>query len=127
MKRIVIFVGSVTLASLACYLALMLGAWGFAYRRYSMHETRLARLRSLHPTLDQVVQGLRDEGSPLVDTPRSRDELEVAARRGGRMKREILDKSARWPQTRVFLAGDMVYFIYFDGRGIMQDFTCVAR
>lgn len=127
-KRVVIVAGAVALSAAAVSLALLLGAWGFAYRRYSLHETRLRRLLAHQPRLEQVVEGLSDEGSPLVESPKGETELRLAAsRRAGPKREEVLRKGLRWPQTRVFLAGDMVYFIYFDADGVMRDFTCLSQ
>ena len=51
---------------------------------------------------------------------------------GGRRARrekaaEIREKGARHAETRVYQAGDMLYFVYFDAAGLMRDFTCVSR
>jgi hypothetical protein len=109
-------------------LALYLGAWAFDTKRYSTHQTRLRHLVERGALLDQVTRGLEDEGSPLLGAPRSREELEHFARERGRTKApEILEKGNRWPATRVFLASDMIYFIYFDDGGVMKDFTCIGR
>jgi hypothetical protein len=127
-KRVVTVAGSVLVTGLLGYLAFALGSWGFDYRRNAQHRTRLERLLGKQPTLDQVVRGLTDEGSPLVDSPGGDAQLRrAAALRGGARAEEVLAKGARWPQTRVFVAGDMVYFIYFDQGGVMKDFTCVSR
>jgi hypothetical protein len=127
-KRGWIYAGALVATVLVCYLALVLGAWGFDFRRYQQHEGRLRRLALQHPTLDRVILGLSDEGSALVDSPVGAAALEQAARvRGGRKAGEVMEKGSRWPITRVFLAADMVYFLYFDGEGVLRDFTCVSR
>ena len=75
-----------------------------------------------------MVRGLEAEGSPLLSAPRDPGELRrVASERGRQRAAEILEKGARFAETRVFVAGDMVYFIYFDGAGVMKDYTCVSR
>ena len=43
-----------------------------------------------------------------------------------RIRNRIASKAARWPNFRVFLAADMIYFIYFDPGGAMKDFTLVT-
>jgi hypothetical protein len=109
-------------------VAFYLGAWAFDTKRYSIHETRLRHLVERGALLDQVVRGLEAEGSPLLAAPGGPGELRrVASERGRRKAPEVLDKGGRWAETRVFLAGDMVYFIYFDAAGVMKDFTCVSR
>jgi hypothetical protein len=110
------------------YLAFLLGAWGFDTRRYGQHEARLRKLLLANPRLDQVVQAFEAEGSPLVASASGPRELEqVAAERARDQKGEVVEKGARWPQTRVFAAGDMLYFIFFDETGVMRDFTLVSR
>jgi hypothetical protein len=127
-KRLVVLAGSLGLTALFAYLAFFLGAWAFDTRRSIQHEGRLSRLLPQQPKLDQVVQGLADEGSPLIGSAESPAELErLAARWGGAKLNEVLEKGRRWPRTRVFLAGDMVYFIYFDANGVMRDFSFVSK
>lgn len=128
MNRALTFLASLALTALAAYLAFLLGAFGFDTRRFAQHERRLERLRAKQPRLEQVVQGLEEEGSRLLAAPASDDELrQVAAARGGRRAAEVVAKGRRWGQTRVFLAADMVYFLYFDGEGVLRDFTCASR
>jgi hypothetical protein len=128
MKRLAVVAGSVAGSLLACYAAFLLGSWGFDARRFAQHQGRLQRLLAQAPRLDQVVQGLETEGSPLLAAPKDGRELrQVALERGGPKRQEILEKGRQWPQTRVFAAADMVYFLYFDGEGVMRDFTCVSR
>ncbi len=124
-KRGWVFAGALLTSGLVCYLALVLGAWGFDFRRYHDHEGRLRRLTLQHPTLDRVTRGLSEEGSALIDSPNGPAALEQAART--RRAGEVLEKGRRWPNPRVFLAGDMVYFLYFDGEDVLRDFTCVSR
>ena len=109
-------------------LAFYLGAWAFDTKRHAIHDTRLRHLVEKGALLDQVVRGLEAEGSPLVAAPHDPAELRRAASERGRQRApEILDKGARFAETRVFVAGDMVYFIYFDAAGVMKDYTCVSR
>jgi len=127
LRRGWIFAGALLLTGLACAFAFWLGAWGFDFRRYSQHEGRLHRLVVQHPTRDRVERGLADEGSPLIEAPEGPVALEKAARSlGGRKAEEVLEKGRRWPTTRVFRAGDMLYFLYFDGDDLLQDYTCVS-
>ena len=123
-----IYAGALLVSVLACYLALWLGAWGFDYRRHSQHELRLRRLVQQEPTLDRVVRGLADDGSPLVASPDGLAALEkVAHELGGPKAEEVLAKGRRWPTTRVFAAGDMVYFLYFDRDDVLRDFAYVSK
>jgi hypothetical protein len=128
MKRLAMVAGSLAVTLLACYAAFLLGGWGFDARRFAQHQGRLQRLLAQSPRLEQVVQGLESEGSPLLAAPTGEREVRrIALERGGLKSREILEKGRQWPKTRVFAAGDMVYFLYFDAEGVMRDFTCVSR
>lgn len=127
-NRIWIVAGSVVATALIAGFAFFLGAWAFDTRRFLTHETRLQNLVARKPTLGQVVQGLEDEGSPLLAAPVGDDELQAIAARHGRSRvADVVEKGRRWPTTRVFRAGDMVYFLYFDDAGVMRDYVCVAR
>jgi hypothetical protein len=128
LRRAWIIVGALLMSGLALYLALFLGAWGFDFRRTSQHDGRLRRLVQQHPTLARVVQGLADEGSPLIESPEGPAALVAAAiRYGGPKAGEVRTKGSRWPTTRVFRAGDMIYFLYFDGDDVLQEYTWVTR
>ena len=127
-RRVAFLAVAVAATGVLGSVAFYLGAWGFDYRRYSQHSVRLQRLMAHQPRLDQVVGGLEDEGSRLVASPEDEASLQAeAARRGGAKAAEVRAKGRRFRHTRVFLAGDMFYFIYFDDAGIMRDFTCVSR
>jgi hypothetical protein len=126
--RAAILLASVAVTAGVAYLSFLIGAWGFNTRRYGQHEGRLHKLLLATPRLDQVVRAFEDEGSPLVAAPASPEELSRAAReRGGEKAAEVVEKGTRWGQTRVFVAGDMVYFIFFDREGVMRDFVYVSR
>lgn len=107
-------------------LALYLGTWGYNIRRFNMHEARLRGILVQQPTVYQVTEGLKEK-APLVEVPESEEELlEVTQRWGRDRQSEILKKASRWKQVRVFAAGDMMYFIYFDHENIMRDFVYVS-
>jgi Putative Flp pilus-assembly TadE/G-like len=126
--RLWIVVGSVAATAVFLVAAFMLGAWAFDTRRSLTHETRLQHLVDRRPLLGQVVQGLEDEGSRLVASPSGVGELRAAvARHAHGRNAEALEKGRRWRTTRVFLAGDMVYFVYFDDADVMRDYLCVPN
>lgn len=128
MKRFWIAAGALAVTGLALTLAFLLGSTSFDARRFSQHNGRLAKVMREHPSADRLTRGLEAEGTPLLVTAQSAAEKERAAReRGGPRRAEITDKAARYPELRVYLAGDMVYFIFFDAEGVMRDFTCVSR
>jgi hypothetical protein len=127
-RRVVFLALAVAATGLLGSLALYLGAWGFDFRRFAQHNGRLWRLLEHEPRMDQVVEALQAEGSPLLASPQGEGALRAeAAARGGAKAAEVMEKGRRFRNTRVFQAADMVYFIYFDDAGIMRDFTCASR
>jgi hypothetical protein len=127
-SRPLVLTAAVAITAGVAYLAFLLGAWGFNTRRYSQHERRLHTLLLATPKLEQVVQAFEEEGSPLVASARGPRELEqVAAAHAGERAQTVVEKGARWPQTRVFAAGDMTYFIFFDEQGVMRDYALATR
>lgn len=127
-KRLAIVAGSLLATGITLWLVFMLGAWGFSHRRQSFHEGRLQRLVDLKPQLWQVVEGLEAEGTRLLAAPRGNDELrQLGAQWDRRAAAEVVGKSERWPQVRVFEAGDMIYVLYFDERRVLRDYSCFGR
>lgn len=128
MKRFSIIAGALalTLASLA--LAFWLGSASFDFRRYAQHDQRLRKVMREQPSAARLTQGLEAEGSPLLEVATGAEAKEgVAASRGGARAWEIREKAARSAELRVYQAGDMLYFVYFDTEGVMRDFTLVSR
>jgi hypothetical protein len=128
MKRFWIAAGAlaVTLGSLT--LAMLLGSASFDFRRYTVHERRMQKVLREQPTADRLTRGLADEGTAQLAVARTGEEVErEASARGGKKAAEIREKGARHVETRVYQAGDMLYFVYFDADGVMRDFTCVSR
>jgi hypothetical protein len=127
MNRTPVLVGSAILSGLLFGVAFWLGAAYFQMRRVSTHATRLENLLKKSPTVEQVTEGLRMEESPLLASPVGEDALREAAARWGRDKQaDVLAKGRRWPQTRIFRAGDMIYFLYFDDAGVLRDYAYVS-
>ena len=103
-----------------------LGSWGFTHRRLSLHAERLQRLLALHPGADQVQAGLVAEGTRLLARAISITELRTLANRWAPARAAaILEKGERFPETRFFAAGEILYVIFFDAGGVMQDFVCL--
>ena len=128
MKRFWIAAGAAAVTLGALTLAMMLGSASFDFRRYTVHQARLQKVMREQPTADRLTRGLADEGTTLLAVARTREEVErEASARGGKKAAEILERSARRAETRVYQAGDMLYFVFFDASGVMRDFTCVSR
>jgi hypothetical protein len=128
LKRFWILAGALAATLVALALAFWLGSASFDARRYDQHRRRLEKVMRQRPSADRLTRGLEAEGSPLLEIATTTSAKELAAvRRGGPRAEEIRGKAARHPELRVYQAGDMLYFIYFDQEGVMRDYTCVSR
>jgi hypothetical protein len=128
MQRVWILGGAVAVTLGALSVVMLVGSATFHFRRHLDHDIRLQKVMRLGPTADRLTRGLADEGAPLLLVTASADEAEREVPEDGRHKRaEVREKVVRHAETRVYLAGDMLYFVYFDSGGVMRDFTCVSR
>ena len=128
MKRLYVLAGALVVTLLSLTLALMLGSASFDFRRYTVHERRMQKVLREQPTADRLTRGLAEEGATLLTVAATRDAvLREASARGGKKAAEIREKGIRSAETRVYQAGDMLYFVFFDAGGAMRDFTCVSR
>lgn len=108
--------------------ALYLGAWAFDVRRFTTHEGRLARLLAHAPTLAQVDQAFKDEGTLLVGAAEDEAALHtLALRLGGGRAAAVEASGRRHARTQAYAAGDMIYFVHFDERRVMRAFALVSR
>jgi hypothetical protein len=115
-------------SALMAYVAFALGAWAFGARRWVAHDTRLRHLVQQQPTMDRVTRGLADEGMLLVAAPRTPAEVRRAVEElAGPRAPAILEKARAHPQTRVYQAGDMIYFLFFDAEDVLRDYAYVSR
>jgi hypothetical protein len=128
MSRLWILTGAFVVTATTLALALVLGSWGFDYRRYSQHEGRLQRALEQRPSLEQLTAGLAEEGASVFSAPATAEEVErVVAAHGGKRAGELRRRARRWPRLQVFQAADMLYFVFFDDGDVMRDFTLVSR
>jgi hypothetical protein len=129
--RKVVFVATGSLAATGAILALVfsLAGWAYRHRGASLHDGRLRRVVEKHPTVGQVSEAiLAEPGNRALPTPASEDELRrllVQYPRG--QADQIVGKRRRWHGLRVFDAGDVVYFLYFDEAGALQDYELASR
>ncbi len=121
-KRLVVSIIGLLLTAIGLITALIFGSVNYRFRRAVLHERRLVGLLEEEPTIHQITEGLREK-APLLASPEGKDEVGHLVTRWVAKRDEILEKSSKWSSTRVFDAGDMIYFIYFDAQGIMRDFT----
>jgi hypothetical protein len=109
-------------------LALSLGSWAYQHRRGSLHEGRLKRLVAAKPTSAQVNEALLAEGAVPIQAPATEKELaDLASRWSPRRSDDVVSRRQRWPEIRVYALGDVVYFLYFDGRGVLKDAVYLGR
>lgn len=115
---------TVTIAGLGA--ALYVGGLSYDVRRNNMHDSRLKHILVQTPTVYQVTEGLKDK-APLTLVVGGRVDLEEALSQWGADKvDEIRNKAGEWAQLRVYAAGDMMYFIYFDEGNVMRDYVYVS-
>jgi hypothetical protein len=126
--RIVSLGGAALLTAAGLALALYLGAWAFEARQLSMHEKRLRNMLSKHPLLEQVTAGLAEERMELTGKPRTMEEVaQMAEGCGDAVAKRILEKADRYPLTRMFSAGDVSYFLYFNYQKHLADYVYCSR
>jgi len=126
-RRRWVLIGAAALVAIAgLATALVLGTLGYDIRRSNMHEARLKGILVQTPTVYQVTEGLKEK-APLVSIVETPADLEDAVDRwAGAQRPVIADKAKRFPQLRIFAAGDMMYFIFFDDSNIMRDYVYVS-
>jgi hypothetical protein len=82
-----------------------------------------------HPTIGQVSEGiLAESGNRALPTPASEDELRrlIDQYPRGRVD-QIVAKRRKWRDLRLFEARDVVYILYFDEVGALQDYELASR
>lgn len=125
-KRLALTIGASVVAVSGLVVALVLGTIGYDIRRSNMHEARLKGILVQTPTVYQVTEGLKEK-APLMQIIESPEELEEALDRWvGPERSAIVEKAKRFPQLRIYAAGDMMYFIFFDAKNIMRDYVYVS-
>ena len=129
--RKVVFVAAGSLAATGAILVLVfsLAGWAYRHRGASLHDGRLRRVVEQHPTASQVSEGiLAEPGNRVLPTPVSEDELRrLVAQYPRGQADQIVAKRRKWRDMRVFAAGDVVYFLYFDEAGALQDYELASR
>ena len=125
-RRAIIMGVAATVTVTGLGVALYVGKLGYDVRRNNLHDSRLKHILVQTPTVYQVTEGLKEK-APLVLVVEDGVDLEEAMNRwGGEKTREIRDKAVEWPQLRVYAAGDMMYFVFFDEADIMRDYVYVS-
>jgi hypothetical protein len=126
-RRIIIFALAAFVTISGLVTALVLGKYGYDIRRSNMHKARLKGILVQSPTEYQVTEGLKEK-APLVYVVKSPQDLDAAIEKWGASKEaEIREKAAQWPDVRVYDAGDMMYFIFYDRKHVMRDYVYVSN
>lgn len=124
-KAIVIAAGSVGATAVLLGLVFSLGGWAYRHRQWSLHDGRLRRLVADHPSAERVSKGvLAEPGNRPIATPGSGAALrELAERIAPGRAEEVVAKARRFGHVQVFGVRDVVYFLYFDDEGLLQDYV----
>jgi hypothetical protein len=123
-KKALVVAGSLAVTGLLLTLVLSLGSWGYRHRQGSLHAGRLHRLKELHPTAAQVQAALEAEGARFAGQASTPAELQFLAKRWApSAPDQVLAKGRRAARTRVFLVGELVYFLFFDADDRVMDFV----
>jgi hypothetical protein len=128
-KIVLVVAGSLTVTCTIVILVFSLAGWAYRHRGATLHDARLRKAVEKHPTMSQVSQGiLAEPGNRALPTPTSEEELRrLLAQYPGGQADQILIKRRRWRDLRVFDAGDVVYILYFDEAGALQDYELASR
>src|SRR4051812_26718246 len=122
-KALVVIAGSLAVTGVILRLVFSLSGWAYQQREGSLHDGRLKRLVDQHPLAAQVTAGiLAEPGTRALGAPGSEDELRrlAASWRRGDVERMVAKRRAL-TDVRVFGAGELVYVLYFDAQGRLQD------
>ena len=128
-KVVFIVAGSLAVTCTIVVLVFSLAGWAYRHRSASLHDGRLRRAVEQHPTMGQVSQGiLAEPGNRALPTPASEEELlRLLAQYPRGRADQILAKRRRWRDLRLFDARDVVYILYFDEAGALQDYELASR
>lgn len=128
-KVVFVTLGSVAATGAIVALVFSLAGWAYRHRDASLHDGRLRRVVEQHPTVSQVSEGiLAEPGNRALPTPASEEELRRLLARYPRGQVDpIVAKRRRWRDLRVFEARDVLYILYFDEAGALQDYELASR
>ena len=128
-KALVVIAGSLALTGVILALVFSLSGWAYQQREGSLHDGRLKRLVEQHPSAAQVTAGiLAEPGTRAIGRPASEEELRrlAASWRRGDVERIVSKRTIR-RDVRVFGAGALVYVLYFDDEGRLQDYELAGQ
>ena len=128
-KIVFVVAGSLAVTGAIVVLVFSLAGWAYRHRDVSLHDGRLRKAVEQHPTIGQVSEGiLAESGNRALPTPASEDELRrlIDQYPRGRVD-QIVAKRRKWRDLRLFEARDVVYILYFDEVGALQDYELASR
>ena len=128
-KVVFVVAGSLAVTSAIVVLVFSLAGWAYHHRGGTLHDTRLRKAVEKHPTMGQISEGiLAEPGNRALPTPASEEELRrlLAQYPRGRAD-QIIAKRRKWRDLRVFDVRDVVYILYFDEAGVLQDYELASR
>jgi len=128
-KVVFVVAGSLAVTGAIVVLVFSLAGWAYRHRDVSLHDGRLRKAVEQHPTIGQVSEGiLAKSGNRALPTPASEDELRrlIDQYPRGRVD-QIVAKRRKWRDLRLFEARDVVYILYFDEVGALQDYELASR
>jgi hypothetical protein len=128
-KAVFVVAGSLAVTGAIVVLVFSLAGWAYRHRSASLHDGRLRKVVEKHPTIAQVSEGiLAEPGNRALPTPASEVELRRLLDQYPRGRAdEILSKRRKWRGLRLFEARDVVYILYFDEAGALQDYELASR
>jgi hypothetical protein len=128
-KTLIVVAGSLAVTGAIVVLVFSLAGWAYRHRGASLHDGRLRKVVEQHPTIGVVSQGiLAEPGNRALPTPASEEELRRLLDQYPRGRADqILAKRRRWHDLRLFDARDVLYILYFDERGALQDYELASR
>jgi len=128
-KVVFVVAGSLAVTGAIVVLVFSLAGWAYRHRDVSLHDGRLRKAVEQHPTIGQVSEGiLAESGNRALPTPASEDEVRrlIDQYPRGRVD-QIVAKRRKWRDLRLFEARDVVYILYFDEVGALQDYELASR
>src|SRR5262245_938464 len=126
--RLLPFLAALAATAALLVLVLSLGSWGYKYRRWLFHHVRLQRALERHPPEEDLGTALEGEGARALGQAATPAELErIATGFPPAVRERVAAKGARAREVRVFGAGEMVYFVFFDRDRKMADFLVVEK
>ncbi len=122
---LVIAIGSTLVTGLLLALVFSLGGWAYHHRQLTLHDGRLRRAVDQHPSAADISGALLAEpGTRAIAVPPGDADLDRLAAQWSRARSgEVVAKRRKWADVRAFVVGGTVYFLYFDDKGLLQDYV----